>query len=234
MEALQLTFFRCDGYIATPDGSVPIGASTLVVDALDLSPIAADPDRVDRYRFRVGDLRQLSRDLLDILPTAAETNANLSLYRCVPFDDRLCDAALRIGKHDKRELLRFVYAYCAATDPEYFAHLLRQMLSERHKFIAFVEEHSLNPWPASTYAQRLGTSLRALNVLFRQSFGVSVKHWLLEQRLQHARHLLAATSMKVTDVALESGFSSHAYFSTCFRRRYKDCPRTLRQTMQVE
>jgi AraC-like DNA-binding protein len=234
MEALQLTIFRCDGCFATSEGLVQVGANTLLVDTLGLSTVAADPERVDQYRFRIGDVRQLLRDLVDVLPAATCSQESMEFYRCVPFDDMLRDVAVRVGKNDKRELLRFVYTYCAAIDPDYFSRMLRNMLSERHQFIAFVEEHSLNPWPASTYARRLGTSLRALNVLFRQNFGVSVKHWLLERRLRHARHLLAATSMKVTDVALESGFSSHAYFSTCFRRRYKDCPRTLRQTMQVE
>ncbi|MGF6812904.1 transcriptional regulator GlxA family with amidase domain [Paraburkholderia sp. Clong3] len=68
-----------------------------------------------------------------------------------------------------------------------------------------------------------------LNMLFYEKCGVSAKHWLLEQHLGKVRELLLATSMKITDVAQECGFNGHAHSCESFKRRYKDCMRSLRQ-----
>ncbi|MFM0515567.1 helix-turn-helix domain-containing protein, partial [Paraburkholderia sp. RL17-373-BIF-A] len=74
---------------------------------------------------------------------------------------------------------------------------------------------------------------RKFNELFKEKFGVSVKHWLLAQRLEHAKLLLETSPKKVIDIAFESGFANAAHFSDRFRRHYGICPRKVRQNTRL-
>jgi AraC-like DNA-binding protein len=53
--------------------------------------------------------------------------------------------------------------------------------------------------------------------LFAEISGKSFIHYLTQQRIEFARHLLASTNDRVTDIAFASGFGSFSAFSRAFR-----------------
>lgn len=65
--------------------------------------------------------------------------------------------------------------------------------------------------------------------LFRAACGVSVHGYVIEKRLQMARHLLATTDVPLTTIALETGFSSQSHLTTMFRERFGTTPGHFRQ-----
>lgn len=78
-------------------------------------------------------------------------------------------------------------------------------------------------------ADECGLSLHYLHKLFRQ-WGCSLRHYLIQERLQSARRLLELsdpTTATVTEICVASGFSSPSFFSTAFRRAYAFSPRDL-------
>ncbi|WP_240674564.1 helix-turn-helix transcriptional regulator [Burkholderia stabilis] len=117
-------------------------------------------------------------------------------------------------------LLRFVYLYCLGADRAYFSRLMHHMMAGDTTFVDFVEANALRQWSVARFADSFGLPLRKFNILFTEKFGMPAKRWLLERRLGHAQHLLAATSMRVVDIALECGFASHAHFTDSFRKHF--------------
>lgn len=54
--------------------------------------------------------------------------------------------------------------------------------------------------------------------VFKEQLNISVWDYLLQLRIAHAQWLLLSTDMKVTDIALESGFKSIASFYSAFQK----------------
>jgi len=88
---------------------------------------------------------------------------------------------------------------------------------------AFVEEHLTDPMlSAADIASATGISERHLSRLFAAA-GTSVPRHILARRLDAAYSMLtgdAAKRLRTTDVAARCGFTSVAYFSQAFRKRF--------------
>lgn len=59
---------------------------------------------------------------------------------------------------------------------------------------------------------------------FRDTVNKSPIEYLMDYRLQKARELLKKSNMNVTDIGLQTGFSSNAYFGKIFRERCRMTP----------
>lgn len=70
----------------------------------------------------------------------------------------------------------------------------------------------------SDLAQLLGISQFHFSRLFKRSVGVPPHQYLLQQRLERAKHLLKHTELSVMEIALLCGFSSHSHLGKWFRR----------------
>jgi YesN/AraC family two-component response regulator len=79
-----------------------------------------------------------------------------------------------------------------------------------------------------TLARRLGLSPRRLSDLFRRQVGVTVSEYLLELRLETARHLLASSGLQVQLIADRVGYEQPGDFTRAFRRRFGVSPREYR------
>lgn len=73
-----------------------------------------------------------------------------------------------------------------------------------------------------------GLTVHELLPAFRAAFGATPAQYVIDQRLRRARHLLAHSSADLTRIAMETGFSSHAHFSTQFKSRTGLTPREFR------
>jgi AraC-like DNA-binding protein len=65
---------------------------------------------------------------------------------------------------------------------------------------------------------------------FKQSVGTSPHAYMMQQRLERAKRLLAETDLSLGQVALDSGFSDQSHFSSCFRRHFGVSPRSFRRS----
>lgn len=64
---------------------------------------------------------------------------------------------------------------------------------------------------------------------FRATFGMSVSTYIRMQRLRRAMRLLQSTPLTVTQIALQTGFTSSSFFSTAFRRHAGMSPANYRK-----
>lgn len=81
------------------------------------------------------------------------------------------------------------------------------------------------PWLAA----RVGMSLSTFARRFRASFHATPHQYIRERRLDRARQMLDTTDASLTTIALETGFASHAHFTTAFRAANGLTPSEYRQ-----
>lgn len=96
--------------------------------------------------------------------------------------------------------------------------LLPRLLAARQ----FIEAGYLEPLKTADVAAHVALSAYHFARLFKAAFEVTVYQYVLQLRLDRARHLLAA--LPVTEVALAVGYSSLSAFIHAFRRRYGITP----------
>lgn len=77
-------------------------------------------------------------------------------------------------------------------------------------------------------ARMVGLSPRQFTRLFQQDIGMTPKRFIIESRLRHARFLVENSTLSMTEIAFETGFSDAAHFATAFRARFDKSPRQLR------
>jgi len=93
------------------------------------------------------------------------------------------------------------------------------------------DEHTLRQlaracdYDAQRISRHFGISVRHLQRWFNAHLASTPSVWLAEQRLQHARELLASSS-SVKEVAYALGFNHVSHFSRDFRRRFGHRPST--------
>jgi AraC-like DNA-binding protein len=101
----------------------------------------------------------------------------------------------------------------------------------RRRAKALVDHQLFDPeFRSSAIAEELGLSARYLQQVFAEA-GTTPARFLLARRLDAAAARLRNTNMpgRITDVALECGFSDLSYFSRTFRRRFGVSARVYRQ-----
>ncbi|MBY5939957.1 GlxA family transcriptional regulator [Halomonas sp. DP5N14-9] len=84
--------------------------------------------------------------------------------------------------------------------------------------------------PLSTHelAEHLGISRRQLERLFKKYLKSVPSRYYLDLRLQKARRMLRDTDQPAGEIALQTGFSSAAHFSTAYRNHFGMTPREER------
>ncbi|MHB0776744.1 GlxA family transcriptional regulator [Halomonas sp. WWR20] len=132
--------------------------------------------------------------------------------------------AERISEHFVCERIRM------ADEPQHmplrsrFKHAPQSLVDAVMLMEANIEE----PLTTHELAEHLGISRRQLERLFKKHLQAVPSRYYLNLRLQEARRLLRETERAVGDIALATGFSSGAHFSTAYRNHFGISPRDER------
>jgi len=94
--------------------------------------------------------------------------------------------------------------------------------------LRLIEDGALDREGVGALAARLGVGERHLRRLFVEHVGASPLAVAQARRLLFAKHLLDATRLSITEVALASGYASVRRFNEAVRRAYGRSPRALR------
>lgn len=130
---------------------------------------------------------------------------DLTAERCELFLDYFC---LLFGAH----LFR-TYA------PSFrIANRLRGGLApwQKRRVSELVRENLDGRLALGTLAAECGLSVSYFARSFRQSFGTSAHRYLIRQRIEVAKSLLSGSSLPLSEIALQAGFSDQAAFSRTF------------------
>jgi transcriptional regulator GlxA family with amidase domain len=91
-----------------------------------------------------------------------------------------------------------------------------------------MENNFADPLRLNQLASFVDLSPRQLNRLFNEKLGQSTMQFYRILRLQKAKNLIEQSSLNLTEIALATGFSSSAHFSTAFRAQFNESPINFR------
>ena len=109
---------------------------------------------------------------------------------------------------------------------------IRQAVPRQHtairRAVKFIHRHSVEDLLIKEIAEAAGVSEAHLYLLFRQHLSNTPHQYILIQRLQHARRLLASSNSSIKEVGFECGFSNSKSFHRAFKNKYKMTPGAYR------
>ncbi len=121
---------------------------------------------------------------------------------------------LSLLHHDLNNRFRFFLYDCSRRQPPDLEMLLRRNLFR----------HLTN----RQLAVLCGKSLSVFNREITARFGMPPQKWIIDQRLEYARELLAASDMNITEISFSSGFRNSAHFSRSFSEKFGKTPRQVK------
>lgn len=74
-----------------------------------------------------------------------------------------------------------------------------------------------------------GCDPREFHTIFRNTFGNSPAQYIIDRRLERASQLIRSTTLDITSIALDTGFSSQSHLTTALRKRRGVTPYQLRK-----
>jgi AraC family transcriptional regulator len=93
-----------------------------------------------------------------------------------------------------------------------------------NRAIEYIYSHFGERIAVNTLAHEANMSLSHFTRVFRQEMDLSPAEYILKIRLDCAKRMLLSNEKTLTDIALECGFNSSAYFSHCFSKAFKISP----------
>lgn len=97
------------------------------------------------------------------------------------------------------------------------------------KMIDHIRIHYREPLPNTLFSQMFGYHEYHLNRLFLEHTGSTIRQYILDMRMGHAKKILLNTDLPVSAVAESVGFNSNSYFSTYFRQTVGLSPAQFRK-----
>lgn len=90
--------------------------------------------------------------------------------------------------------------------------------SELERVIAYIKENAASPeCNVEKIAEHINMHRASLYRLFKKKFGISVKEYLQNYRLDQAAALLQSTDLAAKQIAVEVGIPDYPHFCKCFK-----------------
>lgn len=102
-----------------------------------------------------------------------------------------------------------------------------QLLEEIATYIGWHIQENLSIWQI---AKDFGYNEKYLTTLFKQYYGVSLKQYQLQTKMEHAKASLSETNLPVSHIAYSLGFADAHNFSNAFRKVTGLSPSEYRST----
>ena len=172
-----------------------------------------------------------------------ETAVRESLYIPEPFTSEMIipDGSFAREELEEMESLFFTKEqYYRDMSSGYMKCVLMKLLgvqrravdSPASRVISFIEGNCSRRLSNGEIAKELGYHPNHLNRIVKAHTGKTLKDYILYYRIKVAKRLLASTSLTVTEISEECGFSAPSYFSEIFTRSEGISPREYRRRLR--
>jgi AraC-like DNA-binding protein len=88
---------------------------------------------------------------------------------------------------------------------------------------------SKKPPSIRSLSRKVALNEYKLKTGFKQYFNTSIFDWLIDRKMQHAKHLILTTNRPIKDICAMVGYPRTTNFITAFRRRFGMTPGSLRR-----
>jgi len=100
-----------------------------------------------------------------------------------------------------------------------------------HKIILQIDNQLGEELSLKELAKKHNVSPGYLSTLFRKETGVTLSSFIIQKRMDHAKHLLKNTALQIQTVAQYCGFLDLNYFSRLFRKITGETPSQYRRSL---
>lgn len=150
------------------------------------------------------------------------------VYISKPFNMQFLEETIR-SLMKNREILR--EHYTSEFSPEFKSQnpkkLDRKFISE---FTSIIEANIPNEhFTIDDLCHKIGISRVQLYRKVKSLMGINVNDYILNVRLQKAKHYLSTGEFSIAEIAFKVGFSSASYFSTVFKSKYGITPKEYKE-----
>lgn len=97
-----------------------------------------------------------------------------------------------------------------------------------------VNRHLQEVLTVEDMAGRLGRSPSYLSRTFERDMGITLKQYILQQKVKEAQWLLLSTKAPIAEIAMGLGFSSQPHFQTAFKRIAEVTPSVYRERFSTK
>lgn len=119
------------------------------------------------------------------------------------------------------------YSTRSLSMPEYKGGLSQQKLRQTS---AYVQDHIAQEISLTTIAEYLGMSRYHFCRLFKQSTGLSLHQYVIQQRVERAKQLLLQRKLSISEIAIACGFTHQSHLNRHFKRLTGVTPKTLHKS----
>ena len=102
--------------------------------------------------------------------------------------------------------------------------------NEVMKVKQYIHHHYAENLNVENLARQVYLSPGYLSVVFKEETGVNLNRYVRDIRMKKSRELLENTSMKISQIAKEVGFSNNSYFCRSFREYFGSTPEYCRKS----
>ncbi|BBH24706.1 hypothetical protein Back11_60510 [Paenibacillus baekrokdamisoli] len=101
-----------------------------------------------------------------------------------------------------------------------------------HKVQQYIEEHLAEDFTREDIADHVYLNSAYLSRLFRKETGGSLTDYMVDLRINKAKHQLTKANHKISDIAVEIGYTNFSHFSKLFKRATGLTPQEYRRQYQ--
>jgi len=160
-------------------------------------------------------LRQLSGEILSILPKG---NKNALLI--------------------ESKLLAFIYSYLdyvhapLAAPPSFLSSGYKlQCIRDARELL---ENTYVDPPTIERLSKQVGINSNQLKIGFKHLFGITIRQFVIDLRLNSARQLIRETKLPLGQICLRVGYSNHGHFSSLYKDKFGIGPMKDRNSYYVD
>ena len=95
---------------------------------------------------------------------------------------------------------------------------------------AYIEQYADQKINFRELSDLSGYSYDYFRHIFKEKVGVSPQEYMIDIRLQNARHLLESTNLSCTEIAYNCGFSNSAQMASMFKQKFGKSPTAFKIT----
>lgn len=225
----EIEFFENDYfYTICNDKKIPLKSNTILI---------AKPNdvRYSKLHFKSWFIKfdtadRILTDILNSLPQSfkiIDTNKIKELF---------CTISKLATDIDNNEYLiiscLFNLLHCIKQDNTIYQNINKKKLHNNSVYITnaarYIENNYSNDISLGSIASVVSLSPNYFQTVFKKIYGVSPLKYLINTRINNAKHLLLTTELSITDIAFACGFNSQPYFNYVFKHEIGLTPLNFR------
>ena len=144
--------------------------------------------------------------------------------------DHILVAYLKVKFQELFLYLTTVQNNASYSDRQYFA---KNNIEIAKRINAYVLKNYNRTLPYEKLSEKFHIKITTMKNCYNSVFGETVNNTIIKKRLEVGANLLKESSLSITEIALQVGYTDHSKFSNAFKKKYKITPSEYRKISEI-